>query len=280
MLYPQIDPVIFTIGPISVHWYGALYLLGFFGWWGLAGSYAPKSGMSSQGVADLLFYAAVGIVLGGRVGYILFYQPSALISDPLAMLRIWEGGRSFHGGMLGVFVACWWYGRRWGFSFFEITDIAAPAVPLGLGLGRLGNFINTELPGRITELPWGFYYPCNAVHALNPDCIIGYETQLRHPSSLYQAFLEGVVMLTIMLIVNRKRRPIGIISGVFLIVYGTLRLISENFRSPDAHIGMLFGESLTLGQILSLPMVLLGVLIFYWARKNNRFGRGAVASLS
>lgn len=273
MLYPQIDPVLFSIGPISIHWYGTLYLISFFGCWAIASSYSKRAGMSSQGLADLLFYVALGVVLGGRVGYVLFYQPEVMLSDPLALVRIWEGGRSFHGGLIGVLLSCWLYGRRRGFTFFEITDLAAPCVPLGLGLGRLGNFINTELPGRVTEVPWGFRYPCEAVYTLNPECIAfgSYEMQLRHPSSLYQFFLEGVVMLTIMLIVNRKKHPIGIISGVFAMLYGVLRLVSEVFRSPDAHIGMLFGEFLTLGQILSLPMLFLGALIFYWAKKRGRY---------
>ena len=271
MLYPQIDPVIFNIGPLSIQWYGTFYLLSFILGWAVLTRHAPRAGFTPAMLSDFVFYVALGVVLGGRIGYVLFYQPGSLISDPLYLFRVWEGGMSFHGGLLGVLLVCGLYARKFKYDFFEVSDLVAPVIPIGLGLGRIGNFINGELPGRVTEVPWGFRYPCEAVYALNQECTTfgAYEMQLRHPSSLYQAFVEGVLLLVIMLIARRKPQVVGQVSGIFLIAYGILRLVTENFRSPDAHIGLLFGGTLSLGQILSLPMLFFGVLLLYWSHQRK-----------
>ena len=270
--YPAIDPAIFTIGSFSPKWYGLTYLLGFAACYYL-GVWQSKrrfpSWTESQ-VSDMVFYGAVGAVLGGRVGSVLFYGFDQFLQDPLYLIRIWEGGMSFHGGLLGVLAALLIFGRREGKSFFEVGDFLAPLAPIGLGLGRLGNFANTELPGRVTEGGFGFYYPCFAVRDLTLTCSGEYESVLRHPSSLYQAFAEGVVLFLLLAIFARRPRPIGVLSGIFLLGYGSLRVLTEYFRMPDAHIGYLVGDWLTMGQLLSLPMVLLGILIVGWAINRNQ----------
>ena len=196
MHYPQIDPIIVSLGPVALRWYGLMYLLGFVAVWWLGHKRAATQHppWSDNELSDLVFYGAVGAVLGGRIGYVLFYNVSALATDPLYLLRIWEGGMAFHGGLLGVLVAMLLFARKTNRSFISITDFLAPLCPIGLGLGRLGNFINMELPGRVSESGFGLVYPCEVVYAISPMCVGTWESAVRHPSPLYQAFFEGAVL--------------------------------------------------------------------------------------
>lgn len=266
LTYPNIDPVAFHLGPIAVHWYGLMYAVGFLGgWWlGRVKARQPHSPITPNQMDDLVVYIALGVVLGGRVGYMVIYSLPTLLAEPLALLRIWEGGMSFHGGMLGVFLACWLFARRVGARFLDMTDFTAPLVTIGLGTGRLGNFINGELWGAPTSLPWGMVYP-----PLGP--------QPRHPSMLYEFFLEGVVLLAILWFFSRRPRPTGAVSGLFLVAYGSFRFLVEFVRLPDAHIGYLAFGWVTMGQLLSLPMILGGLYLLAWAARRNTPPRGTAA---
>jgi phosphatidylglycerol:prolipoprotein diacylglycerol transferase len=251
--YPEIDPVAIALGPLQIHWYGLSYLAGLgLAWWLMAARARGGGRWSSQDVSDLIFHGALGIVLGGRLGYMLFYGFDRLREQPLALLRIWEGGMSFHGGMLGVLVALALYARGRGRGFFEVADFVAPAVPLGLGMGRLGNFINAELPGRVTDVPWALIYPGDSV--------------ARHPSSLYQFALEGPLLFLVLFAFSARPRPRMAVSGAFLAGYGTLRIITECFREPDPQLRFLAFDWLTMGQLLSLPMLLIGLGMLSLAR--------------
>lgn len=276
--YPDIDPIIFSLGPLAVRWYGLAYLAAFALCWWLGNRRAdrPGSGWSRQDVSDLVFYGAVGGVLGGRIGYTLFYGFEQLMRDPLFILRVWEGGMSFHGGMLGAVLGLWLFGRRTSRSFFQVTDFGAPLIPLGLGLGRLGNFANTELPGRATDSVFGLVYPCSAeaIRQINPLCVGEWESVARHPSPLYQAFAEGLVLFVVLWWFSSRPRPLGAVSGMFLLVYGTLRFITEFFRTPDAHLGFVALDWLTMGQILSVPMVIAGVALLVMGRRSTPAGAG------
>jgi phosphatidylglycerol---prolipoprotein diacylglyceryl transferase len=271
--YPDIDPVIVAIGPLALRWYGLAYLAAFaLCWWlGVRRADRPGSGWDRQAVSDGVFYGAVGAVLGGRIGYTLFYGFEQLARDPMFILRIWEGGMSFHGGLLGAVLALAWFGRRSGRSFLQVTDFTAPLVPLGLGLGRLGNFANTELPGRATDSIFGLVYPCSAeaIRALNPLCTGTWETFARHPSPLYQAVAEGLVLFVVVWVYSARPRATGAVSGLFLVAYGVLRFITELFRTPDAHLGFVALDWLTMGQLLSLPMVIVGILLLVAARRRT-----------
>ncbi len=272
--YPIIDPVIVSLGPLAVRWYGLAYLAAFALAWrlGQVQSRRAFSHWSAQQIADLIFYGAVGAVLGGRLGYVLFYAFEGLVRDPLLLFKIWDGGMSFHGGLLGVIAAMVWYGRRLSRGFWQVADFLAPLVPTGLGLGRLGNFANTELPGRVTEMPWGLVYPCtaDAVRNINVLCTGPWEAFARHPSPLYQAFAEGVVLFALVWWVAARPRPAGLVSGIFLLGYGLVRFVTEWFRAPDGHIGFLAFDWLTMGQLLSLPMVFVGVLVVAWALRRRQ----------
>lgn len=264
-----------TLGPLQIHWYGFMYLLAFGCAW-LFGTRRAKRAdnrLQPNAVADLIVYGAIGAMIGGRFGYMLFYNAEILASDPWSIVRIWEGGMSFHGGLLGVLIACYVYSKKIAVGFMEITDFIAPLVPLGLGFGRLGNFINTELPGRVTDVIWGLRYPCHAVRQFNPQCAAltqdGFEAVTRHPSSLYQAFAEGIVLMIIALVATRSARPIGFASGLFLLAYGVLRFLTEFFRTPDIQIGFLLQESITMGQLLSLPLVLAGIILLHWSSRKS-----------
>ena len=250
--FPVIDPIIFSIGPVSLRWYGTMYLIGFVAALILANKAADRShGLwSKEQVSDLLFYGFLGVVLGGRFGYVLFYQFDYFLSDPLYLLKIWQGGMSFHGGLLGVIVAIFIFARKTQKSFLMVGDFVAPLVPIGLGMGRLGNFINAELWGRETDVPWAMVFPTD-------------QLQLpRHPSQLYEFALEGVVLFAILYIISRKTQRLGLASGVFLIGYGVFRSFVEFFREPDAHLGLYF-SFISKGQILSIPMILGGIVIIY-----------------
>jgi len=275
MLYPEIDPVIFEIGPLAVRWYGLMYLLGFAGAWWLGRWRTRRAGsvLGAQQLDDLIFYGALGVILGGRVGYILFYSFDAWLADPLVLLRVWEGGMSFHGGLLGVLLALAWFARRHGLAFLQVTDCIAPLVPVGLFTGRIGNFINGELWGAPTEMPWGMQVACAGRADLCLDKLgLPYGTALTpplHPSQLYEAGLEGLLLFAILWLYSARPRPMAAVSGLFLVGYGVFRSLVELVRMPDAHIGYLAFDWLTMGQLLSLPMVCVGLALMWWARRHS-----------
>jgi len=258
LTYPDIDAVALYLGPLKIHWYGIMYLVGFgAAWWlGQVRARQPHTPLNQEQVADLIFYGAIGAVLGGRVGYILFYDFAAYMEHPLNMLKVWQGGMSFHGGLLGVLVAMWLYSRKLKLGFFVLTDFLAPLVPIGLGAGRIGNFINGELWGRVTDVPWGMVFP----HA---------GPLPRHPSQLYQATMGGLVLFLILWFYSRKPRPTMAVSGLFLICYGCFRITAEFFRQPDPQVGYLAFGWVTEGQLLSLPMVIAGIIMMMWAYKRH-----------
>lgn len=260
LTYPVIDPVAVALGPVKVHWYGLMYLLGFAAAWWLAmrRSRQPWAPVQRAQVDDLIVYAALGVVLGGRLGSGLFYNLDIWRTDPLWILRIWEGGMAFHGGLLGVLAALWLYGRKLGQPFLAVADFVAPLVPIGLGLGRIGNFIGQELWGRPTDLPWAMVFPRDP------------EQLARHPSQLYQALLEGLVLFVLLFWFSRRQRPAGAVGGLFLALYGLFRFLVEFVREPDRHIGFDLLGWLTRGQLLSLPMILAGLLLIGWAYRNAR----------
>jgi phosphatidylglycerol:prolipoprotein diacylglycerol transferase len=257
--YPNINPVAWKIGPINIHWYGVMYLIGFIAAWSLALYRAKKphyhSSWTSETIADLIFYAALGVVVGGRLGYMLFYDFPTLIHSPLSLLKIWQGGMSFHGGLLGVVIALWVYSRRVNMSFFQVTDFITPMVPIGLAAGRMGNFINGYLFGRITDVPWAMVFPNGGPFP-------------RHPSPLYEFFLEGIVLFIILWWFSAKKRPTMAISALFLILYGVFRIFCECFRQPDPQLGFIAFGWLTMGQLLSIPMVLIGLILLYCSYRH------------
>lgn len=255
LTYPAIDPVAISLGPLKVHWYGLAYLAGLaFAWWlAMRRSTRPGSPVSRSQVDDLIFFSALGVVLGGRVGYAFFYNFDRLLEDPLWLLQVWQGGMSFHGGFLGVMLACYLYGRRQGIRFGDIMDFVAPLVPLGLGLGRLGNFIGQELWGRATDVPWAMIFPRDPLQLP------------RHPSQLYQFALEGMLLFAVLLWFSSRPRPSWAVAGVFSLGYGCLRFFVEFFREPDQHIGFQALGWMTRGQVLCLPMIALGIGLLLWA---------------
>ena len=261
LIHPQFDPVAVAIGPLAVRWYGLMYLLAFLQFWWLgrrrivAPVQAATRPWTTEELDDLIFFGVLGVILGGRLGEILFYAPGYYLANPLAILAVWQGGMSFHGGFLGVLVAMFWFARKHRRSWFEVTDFIAPLVPLGLAFGRIGNFINGELWGRVADpgLPWAMVFP--HVDALP-----------RHPSQLYQAGLEGGLLFLILWTYSARPRPVSAVSAVFLIGYGALRFVAEYFRTPDAGI---FGHSefISMGQWLSLPMCLAGIVLLLRAKR-------------
>lgn len=257
--YPEIDPVAFAIGPAKVHWYGLAYLTGLaFAWWlAVRRSARPGSPVAREQVDDLIFYGALGVVLGGRLGYALFYGGEQLAADPGWLLRVWQGGMSFHGGFLGVLLAMFLYARRQRIRFGALMDFVAPLVPVGLGLGRLGNFIGQELWGRASDVPWAMVFPRDPLQLA------------RHPSQLYQFALEGVVLFVIMMVYSSKPRPAWAVSGVFSLAYGCLRFFVEFFREPDAHLGFQAFGWVTRGQLLCLPMIALGLFLLWYAHRQG-----------
>jgi phosphatidylglycerol---prolipoprotein diacylglyceryl transferase len=261
LVHPQFDPVAIAIGPLAVHWYGLMYVCAFVAFILLGRRRIltlPEARWSVQELDDLLFWGVLGVVLGGRFGQVLFYEPAYYLSNPMEILAVWKGGMSFHGGLIGVLLALAWHARRTHRSFLQVGDFVAPLVPLGLMLGRIGNFINGELWGRVAnpDLPWAMVFP-------------QVDNLPRHPSQLYQAGLEGLLLFLILWRYSARPRPTGAVSGVFLIGYGLFRALGEFFRSPDAGI---FGQSYTvsMGQWLSLPMLLIGVWLLWRAGESNR----------
>ena len=256
LTYPEIDPIIFSIGPVAVRWYGLMYVVGFVIAWRLAArrARAPWSVVKPKQVDDLIFYGMLGVIIGGRLGYALFYGTEQLLSDPLYLIKITEGGMSFHGGLAGVMIAMWLYAkRRLGVSAWGVIDFVAPVAPWGLFFGRIGNFINGELWGKPTDVPWGFQV----------DGIV------RHPSMLYEAVLEGLLLFVILWTFSKKERPYMSVSGLFLFCYGVFRFLVEFVRVPDRHLGYLAFDWLTMGQVLTLPMILGGALLIFLAYRKR-----------
>jgi len=263
LTFPDIDPVAFRLGPLAVHWYGLTYVAAFAAFWWLGRVRARRwPGFRPADVDDLLFYGAIGVIVGGRLGYALFYDLAGTLANPLGVFALWRGGMSFHGGLLGVLLAMALYARRTSRTFFQITDFIAPLIPPGLGFGRIGNFINGELWGRPTDLPWGMVFP-------------GAGDVPRHPSQLYEALLEGLVLFVLLWWYAHKPRPAMAVSGLFLIGYGVFRFAVELVRVPDAHIGYLALDWLTMGQLLSAPMIVVGVALFVWAQRAEPGSRAA-----
>ncbi|MDX1514253.1 MAG: prolipoprotein diacylglyceryl transferase, partial [Gammaproteobacteria bacterium] len=240
-------------------WYGIMYLIGFgAGWWlGRVRAKQVWRGWRPEQVDDVMFYVVLGVVLGGRLGYVLFYNFSHFISSPLSVFKVWEGGMSFHGGLLGVILAMWLYARRRDTGFFNVADFIAPLVPIGLGAGRIGNFINGQLWGKETDLPWGMVFPGPGAGGVP-----------RHPSQLYEALLEGAVLFTILWLYSRRPRPAMAVSALFLLFYGLFRFSVEFVRIPDAQYGYLAFGWVTMGQVLTLPMILAGAGMFLYARRR------------
>ena len=265
LVHPQFDPIAFSLGPISVHWYGVMYLVGFAAFWllGRMRSHQAWRQMTSDDIEDLLFYGVIGVIAGGRLGFCLLYQPEWYFSHPLDIFKVWQGGMSAHGGIIGVTLAMLTFAYTHKKSFWTISDFVAPLVPLGLMAGRFGNFINGELWGRPADpsLPWAMVFPQSG--DLTP----------RHPSQLYEAGLEGLVLFAVLWLVSRKPRPAGMVSGLFCLGYGLVRFIVEFFREPDSYLGLGLWD-LSRGQWLSLPLILLGLVVMLLSWRGV-FGRAA-----
>lgn len=248
--YPAIDPVALSLGPLQFRWYGIMYLLAFASCWLLArsriGRPGPGRDWTKAAFDDLATWGMLGVILGGRLGYVLFYDLPAYLDDPLEIFRIWNGGMSFHGGLLGVLAAFWWFARKTGRTFLDVSDFVAPLIPAGLFWGRLGNFINGELWGKATDVSWGMVFPHGG-------------PEPRHPTQLYEAALEGVALFAILWIFSRRKRPSGAVSGLFALMYGIFRFGVEFVRVPDAQLGYLAFGWLTMGQLLCLPLIAVGL---------------------
>lgn len=264
LTYPEISPVALSLGPLTIRWYGVSYLVGFvaaFAW-----CYYRRNRQvppwTFETIADLLFYVALGVIFGGTIGYILFYDPSRILYEPLSLLKFWEPGRSFHGGLVGVLLALLIYCRVYQRRFWALCDFIAPSIPLGLAAGRIGNFLNAELWGRVTEVPWGMVFP-------------GAGPLPRHPSQIYEFIFEGLLLFIILAWYSRKTRAEGKVAGLFGICYGLFRIFVELFREPDVSQGFILGGFLTMGQLLSIPMIIIG-----WMVMNYSCLKGVKGNLS
>jgi phosphatidylglycerol:prolipoprotein diacylglycerol transferase len=259
LVHPQFDPIALSLGPLAVRWYGLMYLLAFASFYLLGRSrlnkpaFSQTSGLSGRDLEDLLFWGVLGVVLGGRLGYVLFYKPAYYLAHPLQVLAIWEGGMSFHGGLLGVLLAIALFCRRRQLVFLKVMDLVAPLVPLGLAAGRMGNFINGELWGRASDLPWAMVFPQAG------------DSIARHPSQLYQFAGEGVLLFVVLWIYSSRPRAVGAVSGAFLAGYAALRFLAEFARQPDAFLGFPL-PGITMGQILCVPMFVAGLWLIRRAR--------------
>lgn len=255
--FPDIDPVLFNLGMVKIHWYGVMYLVAFAWayWLAMRAAAKPGSGWTSEQVSDLLFYGFLGVILGGRLGYILFYNFAQVLDDPLYLVRIWEGGMSFHGGLIGVLTAMALFARKYKKAYLALGDFVAPLIPLGLAAGRIGNFINGELWGRPTDVPWAMVFPTGGD--------IG-----RHPSQLYHVALEGILLFIVIILVRRLNPPTGVVGGVFLAGYGVARFTVEFFRQPDVQLGFL-SLGMTMGQWLCVPMLIAGIAIIILSCKRK-----------
>lgn len=261
--FPQIDPVIFSLGPLKVRWYGFMYFAGFLSAWFLGGYRAKRpekyfTPFTPQQFSDVLVWGLLGVILGARLGYVVFYKPLDYLQNPLEIFVLWHGGMSFHGGLIGVVLCVWLAGRRYGSGFLSTMDFMAPLVPPGLFFGRLGNFINAELWGRVTSGPWGMVFPVKEAGPFP-----------RHPSQLYEAALEGLLLFVILWCFSAKPRPRGAVAGLFALGYGCFRLTVEFAREPDAHIGFIAGGFLTMGMLLCLPMIAIGLWLVARAYKKS-----------
>lgn len=254
-VYPEIDPIALELGPLAVRWYGLMYVIGILGgWWlGRVQARRPWSPVSEVQVDDMVTWIALGVILGGRVGSVLFYNFSAFLGDPLMLFRVWQGGMSFHGGFLGVLLAMLLYGRRIGIGFWRLTDFIAPLIAIGLGAGRVGNFINGELWGKVTDVPWA----------------VVVNGTPRHPTQLYEAALEGVLLLAVLWTFASRPRPLMAVSGLFGVVYGVSRFAVEFVRLPDAHIGYMAWGWLTRGQLLTAPIIIWGLVLLWLAYSRD-----------
>jgi phosphatidylglycerol:prolipoprotein diacylglycerol transferase len=248
LLLPTIDPILLQIGPVGIRWYGLSYLLGFLGAWVLAIKRRHTINLTQDALSDLIFYIALGIILGGRVGYVLFYDWQLIWTSPWELFLFWKPGRSFHGGLLGVVLALWVFSRKYQRPLWQIGDFIAPMIPLGIGFGRLGNFFNQELWGRVTDVPWAVVYPY-------------LDTLPRHPSQLYESVLEGFLLCFFLWQYSKQPRTPWAVTAWFLIGYGCMRFICEWFREPDEHLGFIGFDWLTMGQLLTLPMIIVGLLL-------------------
>lgn len=262
LIHPQFDPIAIALGPLKVHWYGLTYLAAFALFYVLANARARQAAFATRGwnrqmVEDVLFFGVMGVVLGGRLGYVLFYKPGYYLAHPAEIFAVWQGGMAFHGGLLGVITALAIYARRMGRPFFEVADLVAPCVPVGLAAGRVGNFINGELWGRAADpaLPWAMIFPQSGSNLP------------RHPSQLYQFALEGVLLFVLLWLYARKPRPLGAVSGMFLMGYGVFRFTAEYFREPDSFLGLL-ALNMSMGQWLCVPMIVVGAIFWGLAKKD------------
>lgn len=256
--YPDIDPVALALGPIKIHWYGITYVVGIVTAWYLLRWRAGKNpllGWKQEHIDDMVFFGTLGIIVGGRLGSVLFYNLPYYLDHPIDIFKINQGGMSFHGGLIGVLVAMLWFARKTNSTFFQVTDFIAPVIPIGLGCGRIGNFINGELWGAPSSLPWAMVFP-------------GAGDMPRHPSQLYEVLLEGILLFIILWFYSAKPRPIMAVSGLFLLGYGVFRSSVEFVREPDAHIGYLAFDWVTMGMVLSLPMIIFGTILLFLAHKK------------
>ncbi len=277
--FPDFDPVIFSVGPVSLHWYGLMYLVGFvFAMWlAVRRAKRPNSGWTQNEVENLLYAGFVGVFLGGRIGYVLFYNLPLFLEDPLYLFRVWDGGMSFHGGLIGVICVMLIFAYRTKRTFFQVSDFIAPLIPFGLGAGRLGNFINGELWGRVDpNFRFAMLFPGSrsedigllASHPEWQQLFNTYGVLPRHASQLYEMALEGIVLFIILNLFIRKPRPTGSVSGLFLIGYGAFRIIVEFFRQPDAQFTGAWVQYISMGQILSIPMIVAGIAMMVWAYRR------------
>ena len=258
--FPDISPIMFSIGPIAIRWYSMAYLFGILIGWYLIGKNVKKYdlGLTKANIEDLIFYLTLGIILGGRLGYVLFYGKGYFLENPLRIFALWQGGMSFHGGVLGVIAALWFFARKINYSFLQMTDLVVLYAPIGIFCGRIANFINDELWGRVTDVPWAVRFPNG-----------GYLP--RHPSQLYEALFEGLVMFAVLNFLWRYewvRKRHGFVSALFVALYGVFRIAMEQFREPDEQMGFFF-NGITMGQILSVPLILLGLSVMFWLAKRK-----------
>lgn len=258
LTYPHFDPVAVNIGPLAIHWYGLMYICGFICAW-ILGKYRLQRQknpiFNQEKFADLLFYAALGVIIGGRIGYVIVYDWQNFLLSPMTIFYIRQGGMSFHGGLLGVIIALFYFSKKEKLSFFAITDFIVPLVPLGLFFGRIGNFINGELWGRVTNVPWAMIFPTA-------------DWQLRHPSQLYEAFGEGLLLFTIIWFYSQKEKPVKRVSALFLITYACIRFIIEFWRQPDYQLGFIAWNWLSMGQLLCIPMIIFGITLMYFSKEK------------
>lgn len=258
MHFPAIDPVFLRLGPLQFRWYGLMYVIGFLASYFIIRNESRRKNLAldNEAVADLIFCLALGVVAGGRLGYVLFYDLGAYLAHPLRIFAIWQGGMSFHGGLIGVAVAAIWYARRYELAYLQLADLAALAAPVGLGLGRIGNFINGELFGRPTTMPWGMIFPDGGPLP-------------RHPSQLYEALLEGVVLFFVVRFLSRRLPATGTAMAAFLSGYGLFRFVVELFRQPDSQLGLFWGF-FSMGQLLSLPLFFAGAALLVWLNRRRK----------